>query len=294
MTLLHPLGHPVEFESNSAEALLVAQDSWGAWPRLFDQAPLRISIQVHDGPPPAADPRFEVFPDRLEFFCDNATEGIVNPASRTGQIHVSRGMLAQRGRFRHVLLEAVVLTALDAVFFTPLHAACVERNGVGVLLCGDSGAGKSTLAYACARREWTLIADESVHLAPAPSRTVVGGSRHIRLREPAYGLFPELHARAAAPAPNGKLAIELDARALGLRAAASAGATHCVFLARRPGPAKIASFPGEEAVAYFLKYIAPRDCIRPERRLREFLSGDASLLSYQSAEDAVSVLDGWV
>lgn len=41
-----------------------------------------------------------------------------------------------------------------------VHAAAVERDGVGVLLVGRSGAGKSTLAALCAEEGWDILNDD--------------------------------------------------------------------------------------------------------------------------------------
>lgn len=41
-----------------------------------------------------------------------------------------------------------------------VHAAAVERDGVGVLLVGRSGAGKSTLAGLCAQEGWNILNDD--------------------------------------------------------------------------------------------------------------------------------------
>src|SRR5262249_16248924 len=150
------------------------------------------------------------------------------------------------------------------IFFTPLHACCVTSNGAGILLCGDSGAGKSTLAYACNRRGWALVSDESTHLAPPPSRVVTGGRTFIRLRADARDLFPELAGLPATVAPNGKPSLDVNAAQLGFRVATSAVVSQCVFLSRRAGPPCIEQFAAEKALAYFLKYLEPRDTVRHE------------------------------
>jgi serine kinase of HPr protein (carbohydrate metabolism regulator) len=196
--------------------------------------------------------------------------------------------------FRHHFLEALVLTALDAIFFTPLHAACVAGDSGGILLCGDSGAGKSSLAYACARRGWTLISDDAVHLAPGPSRIGVGGSNTIHLREPARALFDEIRSLGAAAMPNGKQAIQIHAPAHGLRTARRATIGACIFLERRPGRVEWRDFSSTAALAYFLKYLRPRDTRRAEQHLREFLKTAPLLLQYEHVDDAAVALESLI
>src|SRR5580658_9847480 len=220
---LYPLGHPVDIfasRATSSEAVLAAASkSWGALPKLFDEIPMRFEIETHDGLAPRTVPHFEAPAGWLRFSAGDHNFAVFELEARTGYMSVGAGALRDDAGFRHHWLEALVLTALDSVFFTPLHAACVAHDGAGTLLCGDSGAGKSSLAYACARRGWTLVSDDAVHLAPGPESVGVGGSNLIHLREPARALFPELHVLGARTAPNGKQAIEIDSVARGFRTA---------------------------------------------------------------------------
>jgi len=210
---------------------------------------MRFEIETHDGPAPRNTPNFEAPAGWLTFSADGNNLAAFELGARTGYLRVGGEALRDEARFRHHWLEALVLTALDSVFFTPLHAACVARDGAGTLLCGDSGAGKSSLAYACARRGWTLVSDDAVHLAPGPESVGVGGSNLIHLREPARALFPELTALDASAAPNGKQAIEIDSAARGFRTARYAFASRCYFLRRRPGPAAVRPFSARAALA---------------------------------------------
>ncbi len=289
---LYPLGYPVDFVASDKAVLLAASKSWGAWPALFDNAPpMRFEIETHDHPAPRNIPHFEAPAGWLRFSAGGHNFAVFELESRTGYMSVGGGALGDEAGFRHHWLEALVLTALDSVFFTPLHAACVARDGAGSLLCGDSGAGKSSLAYACARRGWTLVSDDAVHLAPGPESIGVGGSNFIHLREPARALFPELDDVDTGAAPNGKQAIEIDGVAHGLKTARAAVASRCYFLRRRPGPATVRPFPAAAAIQYFLKYLFPRDTTAAERRLRDFLSAEPSVLEYERLEDAIEVLE---
>ena len=287
----HPLGYPVELITQNDAVLRAACQSWRAWAPLFDhQIPVRVEIEIHPGSAPRHGPVFAVN-GRLEFRCDDRNFAWFHPETHSGRMVLSAAVLSDPVRFRHHFLEALVLSALDAVFFTPLHAACVARGGRGILLCGDSGAGKSSLAYACARQGWTLVSDDAVHLAPGPERTGVGGSNLIHLRAPARDLFPELDAWQLQTTPNGKAAMEIDAAAHGFHTARHTAVTQCVFLRRRPGPPAMTPYPAEAAVEYFLKYIEPRDTTAAAGHLREFLKQEPILLEYDTIGDAVSVLE---
>jgi hypothetical protein len=205
-------------------------------------------------------------------------------------LHISSAVIHRPEWFRYQLLECLVLTALDTVYFVGLHAACVvSPNGQGVLLCGESGSGKSTLAYTCARAGWTFVSDDS-HLAQGDENIVTGNSHSIRLREPARGLFPELRTKPSVTAPNGKQCIEVDP-AQAFAVSASASAKHCVFLSRRPGRAALSPYPEERAVEYFMQYNTRHDRSGAEHRLREFVRGGTWLLEYEHVVDAITIME---
>ena len=292
--LFHPLGYPVLIESDAAEPLQIAADSWGSRQAIFDAPPLRLSIHTQNGPLPDAQPRYQpryqASADGFSLTYDRVTRSEFSIRAHSACLHISRAVLEQPEWFRYQLLECLVLTALDTVYFVGLHAACVVPPGRnGVLLCGASGSGKSTLAYACARAGWTFVSDDS-HLAQGSEHIVTGSSDRIRLREPARELFPELLAAPSAIAPNGKQCIEVDP-AQTLAVSDSASARHCVFLARRPGPPSLSRYPEDCAVEYFMGYNTRFDRSRAEQRLREFVLGRTWLLEYEHLADAIRTME---
>ena len=285
--LFHPLGYPVLIESDSADPLRIAEESWGPRRALFDAPPLRLTIRVEPGVLPEYAPRYRASADGFVLECDPVTRGEFSIRAHAACLHLSHPVLDRPEWFRYQLLECLVLTALDTVYFVGLHAACVipPNRDQGVLLCGASGSGKSTLAYACARAGWTFVSDDS-HLAQGAGNIVTGSSDKIRLREPARDLFPELRTRPTVTAPNGRECIEVSPA----RASDSARARHCVFLSRRPGPPALTRYPEECAVEYFMGYNTRYDRPGAERRLREFVRGGAWLLEYERLDDAIEIL----
>jgi hypothetical protein len=289
---LFPLGFPVSIDAATADAAEAARDSWADLEARFDARPLRLQIRTRPGPAPVkTPPRFRARPGWFQLICDASNRGAFVPAARAGRLSISHGLLCDRPWFRQHLLEPLVLAALDQVFFTPLHAACVTWRGQSVLLCGNSGAGKSCLTYACVRRGWTLVSDDAVHLSPLPENIVAGGSTVIRLREPARPLFPELRDAPAVVAPNGKIALEIAAKQRGFATAQFAHPSHLVFLSRRAGRARLRAFPADRALEYFLKYLWHCDTAAHEKRLRELLSGGARVLEYDSVDAGVDRLE---
>ncbi len=92
---------------------------------------------------------------------------------------VNAAAISHRNYFRYHFLEAAALAHIVNRHAAPVHAACVERQGRGVLLCGDSGAGKSSLAFACARAGWTYVTDDASFLINGESERRVVGNCHI-------------------------------------------------------------------------------------------------------------------
>ena len=288
--MLYPLGYPVIVESDAAAPLRIAAWSWASRQPLFDAPPLRVTIHAEKGAFPAAAPQYRAYSDGFSLACDPLTRGEFSIRAHAACLHVSRAVLDRPEWFRYQLLECLVLTALDTIYFVGMHAACVvPPNGTGLLLCGESGSGKSTLAYACARAGWTFISDDS-HLADGPENIISGSSNKIRLREPARDLFPEIYSKPSVTAPNGKECIEIDP-AQSFAVADSASAQHCVFLSRRPGRAALRQYSEDCAVEYFASYNTRFDQARVRRRLREFVLGGTWLLEYETLEDAIEILE---
>lgn len=278
-------------ESNAAEPSRLAAETWGTRRRLFDAPPLRLTIHVHRGDAPAAEPIYQASADGFSLVCDPVTRAEFSIPAHSACLHISSAVVDRPEWFRHQLLECLVLTALDTVYFVGLHAACVAppgRRNCGVLLCGVSGSGKSTLAYACARAGWTFVSDDS-HLAQGEENIVTGSSREIRLREPARELFPELRTRSLVTAPNGKQCIEVEPAHMAA-VSDSAPARHCVFLSRRPGPAVLSPYSDDCAVEYFMGYNTRYNPEAAKQRLRELVRSGTWLLEYERLEDAMEIL----
>ena len=95
----------------------------------------------------------------------------------------------------------------------PLHCACLERNGDGLLIAGASGAGKSTLTAALARRGFSFISDDWTYLSKiASGLTAYGLASPVKLLPDAVRFFDELRECPTRATLNGEIAYEIDPR----------------------------------------------------------------------------------
>ena len=285
MAVFYPLGYPVLVESASRAVEAAAEDSWRSWSPLFDAPPLRIEAAADGVGIRAGEPAFFAGSTGFQFVADLNNQASFDCVKRAGRLRVTRATVIDTVWFRYHFLDALTLTALDSVAFTPIHAACVALRGSGVLLAGDSGAGKSSLAYACARRGWRFISDDAVHVVHDGGRRVVGNPWKLHLREP---LFEELRGMEARRQPNGKMALEVP-----MSGDPIAHVAHCVFLRREAHVrAALTALPAGFALAYFRRYLRWGDPTLQDSALGRLASQGAWQLVYENFDDAVALLEG--
>jgi len=107
---------------------------------------------------------------------------IVSPAERSALVAVSPWMLESAYHTRYELIEFAVFTLAARVQgLVPLHAACVGRNGRGILLMGPSGAGKSTVALQSLLQGLDFLAEDSVFVSPE-TMLATGIANFVHLR----------------------------------------------------------------------------------------------------------------
>ena len=114
--------------------------------------------------------------------------------------------------FWSTLLIPITIGILGStVGVVPLHCACLEQNGRGLLIAGDSGVGKSTLTAALAQRGFALISDDWTYFSREQSTVVAHGLfSPIKLLPDAVQFFRELRELTPAMSLNGELAYEVD------------------------------------------------------------------------------------
>src|SRR5438270_68430 len=191
--MFHPLGFPLELCSNVEEVLVAAGESWNGFPALFKGWPIQLRVYVHGSESTECPPMPVCRQQRhlIANVADAHTYSINDIAQGFTYVYLPSAALSYSSYLRYFFLESSAMCHIANRFTTPIHAACVELDGRGVLLCGDSGAGKSSLAYACAQAGWTYISDDaSFLLNDRVDSTVTGNYLQFRFRPQTAQLFP--------------------------------------------------------------------------------------------------------
>ena len=292
-----PMGFAVEVLTNSEQVLTAAEASWGFWKHSnFAEPSLQMEIAV-TGQGRGTSPPAPIYRGRrniVSLVADAENYAVCDQNQGFAFAWLNEDALADAHYLRYHFLEGMVLTMLAARRVLPLHAACVERDGKGVLLCGNSGAGKSSLAFACARAGWNFVSDDASYLVRGGSgRVVVGNSQRLRLRPSARALFPEIDDWSVPSRFAAKPSVEIATSRLPFAKATVATVEHIVFLNRRhDGPACLTPFSKPTALAWAQQSLlalhgGAERCVDLEKLL------DAKLheMRYDRLEDGIACLE---
>jgi hypothetical protein len=292
------MGFPLELSSNSEEVIAAAAESWHGFTPLFKGWPIHVRVYVHDGTATGCPPTPVCRQQRhiMANVADAETYCINDIAQGFSYVYIPRAALSHKGYLRYFFLESSAMCHIANRYTTPIHAACLELDGRGVLLCGDSGAGKSTLAYACAQAGWTYISDDGSYLLnDRPDCVVTGNYLQFRFRPETSDLFPELKGLSVTNrAGVGKPSLEWRGTALShIKRAPTSRIAYVVFLTRRNAKhQELDVFPKEVARRFILQnlYSLPEVRTTQEARINALLRLKTLDLRYHELSYAVSRL----
>jgi hypothetical protein len=298
----HLLGFSVEVITNSPAVLAAAQQSWGCGQKVFPDPAIKLQIAVtQNGPaglPPAPVTRGR--DHVLMTVADQQNFCVADLKTMTGFGWITQSAVENSAYLRYYFLEAMALCLVEYAYLAPIHGACVELEGHGVLLCGDSGAGKSSLAFACARSGWTFLCDDaSAIVRQRKGRTVVGNPHQMRFREPALKLFPELRQHRVKARATGEMAIEVATASMPeITICPHSHVDFIVFLDRQsPGPPRLVHLSPERVLPWFEQVVCfGEDEVRDAQKaaLRNLLTAELFELRYSDLDWAVSRLESMI
>jgi len=126
--------------------------------------------------------------------------GILSPAAATDP-----------GFWNSRLLPISIGVLGTTLGLAPLHCACLDRHGAGLLVAGNSGAGKSTLTAALAERGFAVVSDDWTYASTFHGTLVAHGLfAPVKLLPDAVRFFPVLCDSTICKSLNGEFAYEVD------------------------------------------------------------------------------------
>ena len=291
-----PAGFRLNIATNSRDVLEAAEESWSLYREEFEGVPLEFRVVVQPAGDVAPRPTFRMQRHLLSIVSDAHNYAIGDPQAWFVSIWVSEKTAADHAWLRWFYVESLAYLMLAQRYVVPLHAACVARDGSGILLCGESGAGKSTLSFACARAGWTYLSDDCTWLlAESKDRIAIGKPHQMRFRDDSPLIFPELEGYATSARPDSKLTIEVPMAAFPhLQTASRCPIGGLVFLDRRSGGRAFReSIPPGEAIDRLLCGLptyGPEVDAMHERAIRSLHGLPAWCLRYERLEDGIRLL----
>ncbi len=298
--VLFPYGFPLQIKTNELAVIRLAEQSWGRFQRRYHDAPIEMRILVSQVTsrrrPPV--PMFRAQANLLAIVADANNYAACDLVSGMGFACLTKGTVTHQIYVRYHFLDAMVYTLLDTQHLVAVHAACVVKEGHGVLFVGPSGAGKSSLAYACMRRGWTYVSDDaSSLLRRRTGRVVVGNPRTFRFRPSASFLFPELKGQPRLR--NGKPTVEMKTELFSnSKTATECTVDYVVFLNRLEideKPPRLLPIAREESLRrLFQENVWPPELPIHEERLQtieRLLTAELLELTYKAFDPAIDLLE---
>jgi hypothetical protein len=298
--VLFPYGFPAHIRSNDASIIRAAELSWAPFAHRYPASPIELRFLVSEVPTRRRPPRpvFRAQANLLAVVADQHNFGCCDLLGGSAFACLSKAAVTNRDYMRYHFLEAMVYILLDTQHVVTVHAACVSKNGRGVLVVGDSGAGKSSFAYAAAaRRGWTYVSDDaSCVLRRRSGRTVLGNPRTFRFRPTASTLFPEL--KGSVKLRNGKPTVEIRTETLPfIKTADRCTVDYIICLDRREEPIDGPQLDGmskEEMLPKLLQNFWPSELPIHEERfeaIERLLEAERYQLTYREFDPALDALE---
>jgi hypothetical protein len=290
------VGFRIEIATNSPDVIRAAEESWSQYSPEFAGEPITFRVVVQPEGDVSGEPVHRLHGALYGAVSDPYNFAVVDVRALSAVIYVSEKTAANRHLLRWYYIESLAYLLLSQRHLVAVHAACISRDGIGLLLAGASGAGKSSLSFACARAGWTFLSDDCTWLLPRNDDSVaLGRPLSARFRLDAPALFPELADHVSRMRPNGKISIEVPMAAFPeIRTADRASIRGVVLLDRRSGPVRLDTVAAIEAAAFLLQdmpsYGNEVNAVHESAVLRLTAAG-AFRLHYESLDDAVQALN---
>ncbi|MGW8251995.1 MAG: hypothetical protein ACWGO1_15245, partial [Anaerolineales bacterium] len=181
------MGESLLFQTNDSRLMEIAEEAFGRFPAVegHDQPPLvvQLFIQPADKNTQLNDRLIDskpVYHHQAHLFSIHTGHGSYALAELKSGLafgFVSPELLQHRQYIRINFVEALGYSLLGmARGYFAVHAACVIKDGVSVILHGGSGQGKSSIALACLRRGYRILAEDAVFIRSSGAEIELWGA----------------------------------------------------------------------------------------------------------------------
>jgi hypothetical protein len=143
--------------------------------------------------------------------------------------------------WKQTILPILLGIASASIRVTPLHCACVVKDGSGLLLAGESGAGKSTSALSLSLSGFSYLSDDCTYLSRTNTGIRAWGlPTPVKLLPDAVSYFSEVALLKPVLSLNGELALAVDpTEVFNVRRCLSCDPRWLVFLERKVDSAPV-------------------------------------------------------
>jgi hypothetical protein len=230
--------------SNSEEILTAAQETFQPAGDGSSMTDLWVSIYVDfevPDQPRWPQPRFRAL-DHLYFAMYGPGDSMLVDQQRRRAVGLFSSSTARDlSYWKRVILPVLLGIASASIGVTPLHCACLVKNGHGLLIGGESEAGKSTLALSLSLNGFAYLSDDWTYFSQSGNEVCAWGlPTPVKLLPDAVKYFPQLAALEPAISQNGELAFEVDpVETFGVSRSLSCEPRWLVFVERTQEPCAV-------------------------------------------------------
>jgi hypothetical protein len=262
--LYHLMGEPLLVRTDDPLLLDAAEETFGTSPQPRTgghDSPLVMELFVqdpeHDAPSgERSQPIYRTHGHLFYITLGKENTAVVDLLSGYAFGFLSSETVRDRPTLRFTFLEGIALAMLGtARQFIPVHAACVVKEGLSLILQGKAGSGKSTLAYACVRRGYQLLAEDGLMIkCRSEGASLWGMPWKLHLLPDTKRFFPELREEMPRLQVNGEWKLEVSTEVYYQGSTTpSARPGPVVFLERGgdSGPSRLEPVSPKEALAAF-------------------------------------------
>src|SRR5215472_8297142 len=139
--MFFPGGFPLHVATNSRHVMDAARESWEHSTQEFDVQPLRLRVVIQPEGDLAVEPCFRQQGHLLSVVSDANNFASADLRDLFASIHLSERTAADHPWLRWFYVESMAYMLLAQRYVVPMHATCVARDVLGLLLSGPSGAG---------------------------------------------------------------------------------------------------------------------------------------------------------